>query len=164
MFRSLQKWWQRRRRLRERALLRYWDGSIWRHGDPFAIWRKLINNADVNWEAVAPLVDTGQEPETTQAVQAICEAFDVRRWDEASGTGLTDWEITQLPGALDAYFDEQKKSISPGPTSSGPTAGESSSVPEPRSSTTSFSSDSPSVPPESIPGEPTSSPEPSLQD
>lgn len=116
-----------RRRLAQRGLFRYHDGQRTRYGDPFAIFRALHNDPVVNMERAPDSVDAGEEPETSQFMELLAKSFDVSRWDGRSG--LSDWELMALFGAFTDYLDELKKNISPGLTSSKPTASESSASP-----------------------------------
>lgn len=99
----------RRRRQRRMDLLRYWDGTGWRYGDPFLLYRKLWSHPELNIEAQAPLVDAGQEPETTIFVTALAEIFGVERWDPDTGRGLTDWEVLDCFQQLNEYMVALKK-------------------------------------------------------
>lgn len=96
----------RERRLRARGLFPYWDGIRRRWGDPFAIYR-LLASGEAKLPDLADAVDQGKEPETSQAIEIITKAFDVRRWDGRAG--LIDNEILALIGQLDGYIDEVKK-------------------------------------------------------
>ena len=122
--------WIRRRRLARRELLRYWDGTAWRLGDPFGLWRALKHHPTItineHWDAA----NQGDEPETTELVTAIAEVFGVARFDGAAG--LTDWEILDLFAVLMDYLDVLKKKHNPSPTSSPPTGSGSSTSPAPR--------------------------------
>lgn len=111
-----------RRQTRQRELFEYWDGSTIRRGDPFRLWRALKNHQKMNMDD-APLIDAGQEPETTIFVEAIAEVFGVQRWDGKKG--LIDWEILNLLFDLSDYNIALKKNISPMPISSPPTGSES---------------------------------------
>ncbi len=137
------------RRLHQRGLFRYHDGRRWRHGDPFLIWRRLHNHPKCNLETMAPELDEGKEPGATIVLDAICQVFDVQRWDDHGKSGLIDWELIGLLAQLDAFLDDLKKNTSPGPISSEPTESESSISPAPPDEVTSSSSDSGSVPIES---------------
>jgi hypothetical protein len=121
MFRWLISLLSRRRRLKSRNLLRYWDGRRWRYGDPFRIWRQLQGHPKCNIETMAPLAEVGQEPETTIVVEAIAEVFGVPRWNDATGEGLTDLECLDLLSGLVEWFDGLKKNYSRGLTSLPPT-------------------------------------------
>lgn len=101
------------RRLRARGLFPYWDGSRRRWADPFAVYRALASG-DPKLPDIAEAVDEGKEPETGQAVDLICRAFDVGRWNGA--TGLTDTEILALIAQMDEFVEGAKKNSSPGPT------------------------------------------------
>lgn len=100
---------------RKRGLFPYWDGERKRWADPFTIYRGL-SASDVDLESMAPAIDEQKEPETTQAIDCICQAFDVSRWSDKTCTGLTDWEILGLVEQLDNYVNGVKKKSSPGLT------------------------------------------------
>jgi len=126
--------WIRRRRLARRELLRYWDGTRTRYGDPFLLWRALTHHDTIqlgtHWDAA----ENGEEPATTELVTATAEIFGVSRFvQEATGTasGLTDWELMGLLEQLVDYIDALKKKHNPQPTSSPPTDSESSTSPGP---------------------------------
>ena len=122
MFGRIIERWKRRRRESSRLLFSFWDGRQTRNADPYRLWRELSSYPTVNIVEAAPLVDEGQEPETTQVVTAIADVFGVTRWDETTQTGLTDWEILNLLGNLDQYLLAIKKKYSPGPTQPETTA------------------------------------------
>lgn len=127
MFQRLKKWFRLRRMARSGGLLRFHDGTGWRYADPFDVWRKL-NSGGVDLVALAPFVDKGHEPETTQFLNVASAAFGVKRFNSADQTGLTDWEIVNLVGLLGAYANDVKKNTNPGPTSPSPTASECSTA------------------------------------
>lgn len=156
MLGRLLKWWRGRKVLKNRMLYPYWDGTKRRYGDPFKIWRELKNNGIVDLDAVAPLVDAGQEPETTKSVEAIAAAFQVRRWNEATKSGLTDWEVLALYWEMASFIEALKKNISPGPTLPEPTDLQSSTSQEHQPETTNASSDCGSAETEQTQGEQTS--------
>lgn len=112
---------RQRRRDRDRALFHYWDGQKARRIDPLRVWRELANHDKMDLDTMPAMADEGQEPETTTVVDAFCEVFDVHRWDDASGTGLTDSDILNLINQLQGYFAALKKNTSLGVISSEPT-------------------------------------------
>lgn len=124
------KSWRERRRMRGRALFCFWDGQRQRYADPFRTLRALDHHGEMNLTAMADLVDKGVEPESTVVINGVAEVFGVTRWDEASGTGLTDWEITGLLSDFLAYLESLKKNGNPGPISSEPTDSPSSTGPD----------------------------------
>jgi hypothetical protein len=151
-----------RRRLQDRGLFRYHDGTRTRYADPFVVWRALNNHPEMNLEKQADFVDIGQEPETTTVVKAFCDVFDVKRWDDTKRTGLMDWEILDLINQLEGFLAPLKKNISLGQTSSPPTESASLTGSEvPLSEVTSSSSASGSILNEPKPAKPTESCEPS---
>lgn len=125
----LARW--KRWRQRRPGFFQYFDGQRDRFGDPFAIWRAIASHPTVNFADAASAIDEGREPETTQAIVALCEIFGVTRWDEATGTGLTDWEVANLFGDFSDYLDALKKNTNSGPISSAPSEPESSTPQEP---------------------------------
>lgn len=108
-----------RRRQRERDLIRFFDGAKIRYGDPFKIWRDLLNDPEANFETMGDAIDSGAEPETSICINAICRAFGVERWDPAKKRGLTDWQLLDLPVQLMDFFDGVKKNSSLGSILSG---------------------------------------------
>ena len=113
------KWREKRRaekNRRGRLLLSYWDGEQIRHIDPYRAYRQLASHPEINLEEIAPLVDQGQEPETSKLIEVLTEVFGVTRWDDATATGLTDWEIINLLAMLNDYLLGLKKKSSHGPT------------------------------------------------
>jgi len=160
------KRWAERRRQRARGLFKYHDGTRTRRADPAEIWRKLLNHPEMAFEEMLPLAEQGTMPEREIVIKALCEVFDVKQYDDATQTGLTEWEILQLVGDFDEYLDWLKKNTSPqrmpwqllvyGQSSSPP-----SSTPEAPAADTSSSAGSPPTPTGSTPVEPTSSSEPS---
>jgi len=152
-FTIIGRWLRKRRRRRSLALMRFWDGERFRYADPFLVWRRIYSDPDVDLQAIAPLADAGHEPEATQAIDLIARAFEVQRFDEATQTGLTDWEICGLLNDMDAYMEAVKKKYNFGPISPEPTASESSISPEPPTETPKPSSGSGSVAEESKPAE-----------
>jgi len=154
------KWlksWKHRRSLNKRLLFHYHDGERERLGDPFLLWRRLMNHDKLDLERMGPAVDDGEEPETTIFVESVAEVFGVKQWDETTQSGMTDWEIVDLVSQMHVFFDGLKKNISPGLTPPEPTASESSTLTEPPTEATKPSSDSGPAPSESSCEKPTES-------
>jgi hypothetical protein len=116
LFSSVLRKRRERRWQNERLLLVYWDGQRERRIDPYRAYRQLQAHPEIDLEAIAPLVDQGQEPETTQLVNALADVFGVCRYDDATGRGLTDWEIIDLLAALNEFLLALKKKSNLGPT------------------------------------------------
>jgi hypothetical protein len=125
------RWRQWKRR--QRGFFHYFDGTGDRWGDPFFIWRAIASHPKVNFSDITGAMDAGQEPETTDALNALCEVFGVQRWNPETQAGLSDWEIMNLLGDFSDYLDALKKNINSGPTLSPPTEPESSTLQEPQS-------------------------------
>ena len=120
MFQWFARWLEARRRRKSRLIFKYWTGDRWKYGDPMLLWRKIVNHPGFNLEH-GPLVDRGEEPETTAWAIGLADVFGVERWNPDTQTGLTDWEILDLLPQLTAYMETVKKKYSPGPISPAPT-------------------------------------------
>lgn len=133
-------WWKRsrrmaRRRERQRAIFRYWDGERERGIDPASVWRALVTHPKFNWETHPALIDDQNPAVGREALEitlnAIREVFDVGIWTEdAQGhaRGLTEWETINILVEFNQYLDSLKKSTNPTPTSPPPTAPPSSEI------------------------------------
>ena len=107
------KQWAERRRLRQRALFQYRDGTRTRYADPAVVWRAILNHPRYDFSAVSKLAGVGQEPEHSQLLEIVADAFRVQRWNEVDRSGLTEWELLELLGQFDRYLEALKKNISP---------------------------------------------------
>jgi hypothetical protein len=123
-------WIRRLGRQRDRIVFRYFDGRKWRVGDPFSLWRKLAHHPTVDLQTAAPMLDEGQEPESSQMLDALADVFGLHRLDSKSGDGLTDWEIKGIFLGFSAYMQGLKKSTESGPAPSPPTDSASSTSQE----------------------------------
>jgi len=141
MWRLWRRWRARREGMRARMIFEYHDGVQWRYGDPFALWRSLLNHPTFNMADHLPAVDRGEEPETTLALDAITEVFGICRLDSHTGKGLTDGQTLDLLLSLSRYLEELKKKRRLGPTSSSPMDGGCSTATEPQDATTPCSAD-----------------------
>jgi len=63
----------------------------------------------MDWENKGTLIEAGSEPETTEYVQAICDIFDVEKYDESTGEGLTETELAGLLNHLTEWLLGVKK-------------------------------------------------------
>ena len=136
MLRTWKRWREKRRIEKSRRIFEYWDGAAWRHGDPFRLWRGLMNHPKLNMETMLEAADRGDEPETTVAVEAVCELFGLHQLDPDTGKGLTDDQVIEILYQLASYVNDQKKTLNPGLTSSSPTDQSSPSVMDSPSETT----------------------------
>jgi hypothetical protein len=113
---SIFRWyrqWRERRRLKGRGLFQYWDGSRTRYADPSVVWRNLVNHPKMNFETMVGLAEEGREPEATIVTEALCQIFEVKRWDESALDGLTTWEIMDLIPQFEEYLAALKKNTNP---------------------------------------------------
>jgi hypothetical protein len=108
--RDIERWNQ------ERLLFRYWDGTRARAIDPFRVYREIRSDKTVDLESIGPQVDAWEEPATGLMLDMICRVFGVKRYDDATGEGLTDPELLNLFGDVNDYLDWVKKKHNPGPT------------------------------------------------
>lgn len=105
--------------------------------DPFVVYRRLVHHETINLEKHATAADLGEEPETTELIEAICEIFGVTRYDETTKTGYLDWELLNLLGEYHEFLADLKKNIDTGLNSQPPTEPKSSeSTPTPPEETT----------------------------
>lgn len=135
-----------RRRERQRAIFRYWDGTRERGADPAVVYRALVSHPTFDWETHPVLIDTGDKDALAITLGAIREVFGVVAWAEDNdgrSTGLTDWETIDLLIQFNWYLGGLKKSTSPTPTLPPPTEPQSSAE---TSNSTNVSLDSGSTP------------------
>lgn len=102
-----------RRRLGQRALFRYSDGTRLRYADPAMIWRALYNHPGFDLATMGQAADEGQEPEATQVYKGLCDVFGVKPFDSATGEGLATWEVFDLLRDFEAYLETLKKKYNP---------------------------------------------------
>jgi len=131
----------------DRLIFRYHNGLFWTAADPILLWRQLLNRPELNYDGIAAALDAGQEPESSQAIEALCQVFGLTRFDARRGAGLTDLEMLDMLGDFQEYLATVKKNISPGPTSPAPGESWSSISLAPQGEATNPSSDLPSTPP-----------------
>lgn len=135
-------WFLTARRLRNRGLFQWHDGTRKRFSDPFTLWRAILSHTGINLSRNADAIDAGAEPECSDAIKGLCEVFGCNRWSDTTKTGLLDREVLGLLSGLTDYIEALKKNGSPGLTSPSPTDSPSSTSPVPPSDPTNSSSDS----------------------
>lgn len=125
MFRWFRSWLERRR-MRGRGLYGFWchDLQRWRWADPLQVYRRFEHHPRYNPERHLALAEHGAEPETSELLDIIADAFEVRRFD--GHRGYTDAELFGLWGDFGDWLTGQKKSSSSGLTSQLPTESPSS--------------------------------------
>lgn len=74
-----------------------------------------------NWDDYA-LLQQGDADTAKSYVSAICDVFNLQKWDPETETGLTIEELLAVLGQYLEYCDAVKKNISAGPTSPPATA------------------------------------------
>ena len=121
--------WIRNRARRRQNIWRFFDGRRWKWVDPYRIWRGIINHPHFNL-ADLPLIEQGEEPQTTIGIEAVCELFGIQRWSPERGDGLTDEEILAVLVDFLEYLEDLKKKRSPLQTWRPPTEPQSSAPPE----------------------------------
>ena len=104
-----------RRRLRQRALFQFRDGTRTRYADPAMVWRALLNHPKYDFASVSKLASEGHPDESRQLLEIIRDAFSVRPWSESDRTGLTEWETLALLQLFDLYVAALKKNTSLSP-------------------------------------------------
>jgi len=106
----LLRWYRRWRLKRSGALFRYYNGQriVW--ADVLVLYRKIIHHeADII--SLLPAVDKQEEPETSQFVEVVTEIFGLTPYDQASGKGLTEWEIISVFMSFLEHLDQLKKKV-----------------------------------------------------
>jgi hypothetical protein len=106
-------WYRRWRLKRSGALFRYYNGRriVW--ADVLTLYRKIIHH-DADIISLLPAVDKQQEPETTQFLEAITDIFGFIPYDQASATGLTEWERIAVFMRFLEHLNDLKKKVHPG--------------------------------------------------
>ena len=100
----------------ERRIFRYFDGQRWRAADPLRAYRQLLTHPTFSIEKHPEMCDAGDEEALRITLAAMTEIFGLHAWDDATLTGLPEFEILDLFVAFNAYLDGLKKSTSPNPT------------------------------------------------
>ena len=121
---------RRARRANERArlLFQFFDGSKLRRVDPMRVWREICADKEFNLQTMCELVDKQEEPETTYCLNCLCRVFAVERYDDATGTGLTDGQLLNLLVDFEDYLDRLQKKTRPGQILPSPTGSVQSPV------------------------------------
>lgn len=154
---------------RSRNIFSYWDGVKKRAIDPAVAWRKMWENEDCKPQRdFGPATGIGQDGSPVEfeaaaqerVLRMAREMFGVQAWTEET-PGLTIDETFALLWSFLGYMDQLKKKRAPLPTTSPPTASNSTSPVE--DSTTRLASDSCSTGSESKSDEPSSSSKRSYQ-
>ena len=145
MFNRIRRWNRRRTLIKKQAIFPYYNGEKHCSADPFAGWRALLNHPTFNLQTMAPLVENGEEPETTMCVEAVADIFNITRWDAEKEIGLTEMHVLMVLDRFDNFLGDIKKNFSPGATSSPTTDSESSTSKERQNETTNSSSPSTST-------------------
>jgi hypothetical protein len=137
--------WKKRREERKRLLFRYHNGQSRVVADPMLLWRAILNHPKLDLATAGAFIDAGQEPESSEALQTLCDIFGLVRFDPQTGAGLTDLEVLDVAGQFSEYMDLVKKNISPGPMPPPPGDSWSSISLEPQDEPANASSDSSST-------------------
>lgn len=143
MFSFFIRHWKAYRLRQSRELYTLYDGQRWRRLDPWRTWRDFIADPEYNVETMAEAAYDQQEPEYTYALNAICRAFGLQRWNPATEAGMTDEELLQVFADFCDYMESVKKKRSRGPTLSPDMTGPSLPSQEARDSITNSPSPSP---------------------
>jgi hypothetical protein len=121
--------WAERRRQAARLIYHYHDGHQMRHADPLVLWRKLTLHPAKIAECLVDSLKAGRGPDP-ETITALREVFAAEPFDETTGRGLTEGEVSQLYWAFANWSASLKKNAEPGQTSPQPTASEPSITPE----------------------------------
>ena len=111
------RWRTNRKRIADRLLLAYWDGTQNRYGDPHTIYKTIANWPDLNLERDLAAIDADDWEAADRLLAATRAAFGVKPWDDKTLTGLTHAETLGLFSLLCRYLNGVKKNTNFGPTS-----------------------------------------------
>lgn len=105
---------------RQRQIFAYWDGSCECTCDPIATLLAIQSHPQYDYTLHPKLVDEGDMEAISITCAAVREAFGIRAYDAASGTGLTVGETLELLAQFCVFLESLKKSTGPTPTSPSP--------------------------------------------
>lgn len=100
-----------------RKIFRYFDGEKERGADPLRAHRAFLEHPTFDIAKHPYGVDAGDPTATRISVDAICDVFHVKRWDDETQTGLPEYEILDLFIQFYCYLDDLKKNTGLIPTS-----------------------------------------------
>lgn len=110
-----------RRRLQGRGLFAFYDldQSRWRYVDPLQAYRAIFSHDDFDSDRHLSGFAEGFEPEFSEFLAFISQAFGIRPFDGRHG--WTNRETLELFNDFMAFVEEQKKNTNGSPTPSSPT-------------------------------------------
>lgn len=121
-----------------RFIYKYFDGTKERCDDPLAIRHRLDTHSTYRFDVHPVLAEKGDAAAYEIVLTAICDAFQVSRFDSATGKGLTQTELIGLLVDFGNYLEAVKKNIFTLPNFTSSTEGATSSrSSEPTTSNTS---------------------------
>lgn len=115
------------RKRNPRFIYTYWDGKKQRQDDPLAIRYRLDTHPTYRFDVHPVLAEKGDMAAYEIVLSAICDAFLVKRFDPATGTGLTQTELVGLLIDFGSYLESVKKNIFMPPSSMSFTEGATTS-------------------------------------
>lgn len=118
------RWMQRR--IQRALLFQYWDGEKLRRQDGERLWRRYAMIPLFSDPLFLKDVQEGKPEQVERFFDEIARFFDVQRYDEATGKGLTDEELARVYLAFLAWVEQKKTPPNPSPTWSPTAAMESS--------------------------------------
>jgi hypothetical protein len=98
--------------LQDRRIFEFSDGSRDRREDPAIILQRLKSHPTFNLKVEAVLVDEGELDAKHRTADAVCEIFQVQRFNGETGLGLTTHELIALLMQFISWMDTLKKNTS----------------------------------------------------
>lgn len=152
------KWLTKSRKPKtDRDIFEFFDGEKDRQIDPLEVWYALWANEDI--DSLLPRAANNEMEAVEELMELTRKTFSIKKYDPATGTGLTVSEVQKLLAKYFTYCNLLKKKLGPLPIPFR------KSVPlrSPNPSTTPPDADSPSSPSESPIDEPSTTSTPSPQ-
>lgn len=103
----------------ERRVFAYHDGAGTVHGDPLAIWRRMLAAFDGDLDVVLEQARHDQAavwaPAMGRLVEAVRDVFAMRPFDPATGQGATDEDCLAALRAWQGWLAKKKATAASSP-------------------------------------------------
>jgi len=132
-FGRLKRWWFDR----QRNIFRYWDGRLWRYGDPIAIGTRLQDECPDYLDYFSTVFDdpdklpagslrenlkTEQKKAQNVLIDASRKVLGIEPWDDVNRTGLMIPETLRVLGQYLHFMNQLAEDSRPFGNSPGPVA------------------------------------------
>lgn len=109
-----------RRAAARRGLYVYHDGRRFRQADWLRLWRRFCAVEMFADDDVMAAVDEQRDPQCEQYLEEVARLFNVQRYDERNGRGMTDQQLLALVEDFAAFILKKKSEGEASLTSSAP--------------------------------------------